>query len=223
MKGNDASSRAESRRWRLFEHFRQQWAGLLALTLVLGGGTAYAVDGPLAGQNTVGSEDIINGEVKTADIGGSEVTAAKVLDDSLGNVDLKAGSVRASEVANESLTGLDADNGASMRSTSRLFRYPGLMIRSSTRALSESDLGPRGRVPSFCMTPGSIFHLATAKEARRRAVSTTMRTDVSRRQREIRDIVRQPSSLRTNSSRRSSIPRSTGSTGLVLPGPFHAT
>ncbi len=74
MEGSDTSSHAESRRWRLWEHFRQQWAGLLALTLVLGGGTAYAVDGPLAGQNTVGSEDVINGEVKTADIGGSEVT-----------------------------------------------------------------------------------------------------------------------------------------------------
>jgi len=91
---------------RISSYLRQQHTGLLAVFIALSG-TAYAVDGPNPGTNAVGSEDIINGEVKTADIGGGVVTGAKVLDDSLGNVDLKSGSVRASEVANGSLTGGD--------------------------------------------------------------------------------------------------------------------
>jgi len=40
----------------------------LGLFLVLTGGTAMAVNGSLPGQNTVGSADIINGEVKTTDL-----------------------------------------------------------------------------------------------------------------------------------------------------------
>jgi hypothetical protein len=53
----------------------------LALFLVLGGGTAYAVgalDGALAGQNTVGSLDIINGQVLGSDIGAGAVGATKL-------------------------------------------------------------------------------------------------------------------------------------------------
>ncbi|HYH62628.1 MAG TPA: hypothetical protein VD766_12245 [Solirubrobacterales bacterium] len=91
---------------RISSYLRQQHTGLLAVFIALSG-TAYAVDGPNPGTNAVGSEDIINGEVKAADIGGGVVTGAKVLDDSLGNVDLKSGSVRTSEVANGSLTGGD--------------------------------------------------------------------------------------------------------------------
>ena len=39
-------------------HLRAQWMGALALFLVLAGGTAYAA-------NTIGTSDIINGQVKT--------------------------------------------------------------------------------------------------------------------------------------------------------------
>ncbi|MGH2987704.1 MAG: hypothetical protein ACRDLO_13600 [Solirubrobacterales bacterium] len=45
---------------------RQQWVGLIALFLVLTGGSAYALDG----SNTVFSDDIVDGEVKVADVGG---------------------------------------------------------------------------------------------------------------------------------------------------------
>ena len=48
----------------------------LAVVLALGGGVAYAA-------NTVFSEDIVNGEVKTADIGTNEVRSADVRDDTL--------------------------------------------------------------------------------------------------------------------------------------------
>jgi len=72
-------------------------------------GTAYAVDGPLPGQNQVGSADIINGEVATDDISDSNgVRSADVRDDTLNNgglqaVDLRADSVGSSEVSDESL------------------------------------------------------------------------------------------------------------------------
>ena len=61
-------------------HLRAQWAGFLALFLVLAGGAAYAA-------NTVFSTDIVNGEVKS--------------------VDIAAGGVQSADVKNEGLTGAD--------------------------------------------------------------------------------------------------------------------
>lgn len=73
----------------------------LALFIVLGG-TAYAVDGPLAGQNTVGSEDIINTEVKTADLGADSVSSGKIAD----------GQVKSADVVNDNLTAADLASGS---------------------------------------------------------------------------------------------------------------
>ncbi len=61
---------------RILGHLRAQWAGVLALFLVLSGGVAYAAD-------TVLSSDIVDGEVKTADIGNNQVRSVDVRDDSL--------------------------------------------------------------------------------------------------------------------------------------------
>lgn len=97
-------------RSRLIALVHAQWAGLLALFLVIAGGTAYAA-------NTIGSTDIINGQVKSVDIGNNEVTSADVRDDTLANgglapVDLQPGAVGTSEVANNSLRGADIATGA---------------------------------------------------------------------------------------------------------------
>ena len=97
-------------RSRLIALARAQWAGLLALFLVIAGGTAYAA-------NTIGSTDIINGQVKSVDIGNDEVTSADVRDDMLANgglapVDLQPGAVGTSEVANSSVRGADIATGA---------------------------------------------------------------------------------------------------------------
>jgi hypothetical protein len=62
-------------------HLRAQWLGALALVLVLAGGTAYAA-------NTVFSSDIVNGEVKTADLDNNSVTTAKVRNGQVGVADL---------------------------------------------------------------------------------------------------------------------------------------
>src|SRR4051794_38446490 len=84
----------------------------LAVILVIGGGTAYAA-------NTVFSTDIVDGEVKNADLGTGSVSSAKVANNNLLSADIKddtlAGggllaqdlapdSVGSSEVADESLT-----------------------------------------------------------------------------------------------------------------------
>ena len=54
-------------RRRLLAHVRSNVIGYVALFIALGG-SAYAVNGSLPGKNTVGSADIIDGEVKTSDI-----------------------------------------------------------------------------------------------------------------------------------------------------------
>ena len=78
-------------RSRLVVLVRGQWAGLLALFLVIAGGTAYAAD-------TIGSSDIIdesilsqdvkNGEVKTTDIGNNQVQSVDVKDGQLNDEDV---------------------------------------------------------------------------------------------------------------------------------------
>ena len=82
-------------RSKLLAHLRAQWAGLLALFLVIAGGTAYAA-------NTVFSSDIVDGQVKTADIGDNQVRSADVRNDNL-----TAGGLGSVDIANDSLSGLD--------------------------------------------------------------------------------------------------------------------
>jgi hypothetical protein len=104
-------------------HRRLSYANVcstLALVLALGTGGAYAA-------NTIRSGDIVDGEVKNADLGASAVTSTKINDGSvlnseLGanavtsakintgsvlNADLGDGSVTSAKVANDALTGAD--------------------------------------------------------------------------------------------------------------------
>jgi hypothetical protein len=79
-----------------------------------------AVDGPLAGQNTVGSEDIINSEVKTGDIGDAEVSGNDLAPDSVGggkivdrqvkNADLSIGASSSNTIADGGIQGIDVKN-----------------------------------------------------------------------------------------------------------------
>ena len=66
---------------RVLARMRAQWAGFLALFLVIAGGTAYAA-------NTIGSTDIINGQVKSADIGTGQVQSIDVGSDALTGADI---------------------------------------------------------------------------------------------------------------------------------------
>jgi hypothetical protein len=82
---------------RIRSHIRNNIVGYVALFFVLCG-AAYANDGPLAGQNTVGSADIINNEVYNQDLQANSVGTGKVIDNSLQASDLAAKSVGFSEL-----------------------------------------------------------------------------------------------------------------------------
>lgn len=69
---------------RLLKLAASQSAGLFALFLVLSGGTAYA----LSGHNTVFSDDIVNGAVRSVDIRDGDVGTVDVTDDSLTGSDI---------------------------------------------------------------------------------------------------------------------------------------
>jgi len=85
----------------------------LAVVLVIGGGTAYAA-------NTVFSSDIVDGQVRTADIGDLEVRAADVAANSLGsakiadgsvkNADLSTGASSSNTIADGGVQGIDVAN-----------------------------------------------------------------------------------------------------------------
>jgi hypothetical protein len=80
---------------RIRNHLRTNVVGYIALFLVLTGGTAYALDG----SNTVFSDDIANGEVKTADIGAAAVNTGRLANDSVTTTKIKDGEVHSSDLA----------------------------------------------------------------------------------------------------------------------------
>ena len=62
-------------------HLRAQWMGALALFLVIAGGTAYAA-------NTIGSSDIIDGQVMRVDLADEAITSAKIGQKQIRSVDV---------------------------------------------------------------------------------------------------------------------------------------
>ena len=86
-------------------HLRQQWLGAVALFLVVAGGTAYAA-------NTVFSTDIVDGQVKTSDLGALAVTSGKLADDAVTGGKVKNASLTGSDVADNSLKGADIDESS---------------------------------------------------------------------------------------------------------------
>jgi len=81
--------------------------GALALLLVLTGGTAYALDG----SNTVFSDDIVDGQVKTPDLDADAVVSAKILDNQVRGRDIADGSVQEAEIAGGAVRTGEIANG----------------------------------------------------------------------------------------------------------------
>ena len=77
------------------------------LCSVLTGGTAYALDG----QNTVFSDDIVNGEVKVADIGQGAVATDEIGNGQVKAADIGDGEVKSAEIANGQVLGADIGAG----------------------------------------------------------------------------------------------------------------
>jgi hypothetical protein len=72
----------------------------LALLIALGTGSAYAA-------NTVFSSDIVDGEVKTADLDNNSVRTTKIVNGQVANADLNADAVDGSKVLNGSVGNAD--------------------------------------------------------------------------------------------------------------------
>jgi hypothetical protein len=85
---------------RIRDHIRSNVIGYLALFIALSG-TAYAVDGPLPGQDQVGSADIINDDVQSVDIGNGSIATG----------DIRADAVVGGKILNGTVTGADVNEG----------------------------------------------------------------------------------------------------------------
>ena len=87
----------------------REWAGVIALFLVLAGGVAYAA-------NTVRSSDIVNDEVYSADVrndtlAGGGLAAADLRSGSVATAEVSTGGVQSVDVQDQSLTGGDMADG----------------------------------------------------------------------------------------------------------------
>src|SRR6266540_1876666 len=128
----------ETMQKRIRDHIRSNIVGYIALFCFAMGGSAYALDGPLPGQNQVGSDDIINGEDKNADIGTSEVKANNVAPESLGG----------NKIADRSVKNADLSLGASSSNTIADGGIQGIDVKNNTLTGTQIDESTLSGVPS---------------------------------------------------------------------------
>ncbi len=93
---------------RISAYIRQQHVGLIALFLVLAGGSAYALDG----SNTVFTDDIVNGAVRSADLGVESVSSSRIVDGGVTGADLAANAVSSAKVRDGTIGAADLDTSA---------------------------------------------------------------------------------------------------------------
>ena len=119
---------------KLFSHTHHATGvAYLALFVALGGTGAYAA-------NTIGSSDIIDGEVKSVDIGNNEIGSSDVKDNSLNTfdvhsflgVDVVDGSLTGADIAGHSRSGtatflMDLSTAGSSRQLARQRRHPSVL------------------------------------------------------------------------------------------------
>lgn len=115
---------------RICDHLRSNVVGYVAVFIALSG-TAFAIDGPLPGVDQVGSQDIINQEVQTADLDPGSVTTGKIAsggvtapdlagdvisDDTLnpltGSTKVASGAIKESELGASSVFGAEVAPGS---------------------------------------------------------------------------------------------------------------
>jgi hypothetical protein len=95
---------------RASQFLRQHFVALLALTLVLGGGAAFAA-GTALPRNSVASKQVKNNSLKGKDLKDRSVTGADLGDGSVTGTDLQDGSVTGSDLKDGSVTGTDLQDG----------------------------------------------------------------------------------------------------------------
>lgn len=109
----------------------------VALTVALGTGGAYAA-------NTVFSSDIVDGEVKNADLASGAVTSATIRNADIRGADLAANVVDSSKVLDESIRG--ADIGSSAVTGSEV----------ATNSLTTSDIAGAAASPNVTIPAGFV-------------------------------------------------------------------
>ena len=85
---------------RIRAYVRQHHLALLCLFLILTGGTAYALDG----SNTVFTDDIVDKQVKTADLDTEAVTSGRLGSDSVNTNKIAPGGVRTADLGDAAVS-----------------------------------------------------------------------------------------------------------------------
>jgi hypothetical protein len=127
---------------RISEHLRGNIVGYIALFLALTGGTAYALDGT----NTVFSDDIVDGQVKAADLHTDSVGGVKVTDGSLTGADFADRSIGGQKIGTETLAGANVADGSLFGSDIANESISAQDI--GTHAVGASEVDPAGFVSS---------------------------------------------------------------------------
>jgi hypothetical protein len=138
----------------------------VCLFLVLAGGTALATHP--GGENTISTADIINGEVKVADIGQGAVTTDELANGQVKAADIGDGEVKTAEIANGEVKTADIGGGEVRSSNVLNDNLTGNDV--ATNALKGADIDEAtldigdaarayARVSRFCTgTPGTCPH-----------------------------------------------------------------
>jgi hypothetical protein len=128
---------------RLRNHIRGNVVGYIALFLVLTGGTAQALNG----SNTVFSDDIVNRDVKTADLGIGAVTTNRLAPNAVKTGRVADGTLTGTDVADGSIAGVDVGSDLT-----------GANVANNSLSGADVDESSLGTVPS-------ANHAATADSA----------------------------------------------------------
>jgi hypothetical protein len=137
---------------RLATLVRTQFLGLLALLIVLTGGTALAAS--TAAKNSVTSKSIKNGQVRTVDLAPAAVTGDKLAPGSVTTANLGPDSVTTDQVKNGNLTGTDVSDNS----------LTGSDVNESTLGIVP-NASSLGGVPAAAYLRGSVVKKETAVAA----------------------------------------------------------
>ena len=131
---------------RIGNYVRQHHLALLCLFLIVGGGTAWALD-----RNSVRSRHIVNGQVKSSDAKNNGLTGTDIRESSLGQVPSAAsvGGVRERAINFSVPTG---ESGAEMTPVNGLRVTAQCSVASSHLLFQGTSTGDRGTVFSYNKT-----------------------------------------------------------------------
>jgi len=138
---------------RLATLVRTQFLGLLALLVVLTGGTALAAT--TAAKNTVTSKSIKNGQVKTADLAPVAVTGDKLALDSVATDQVKNGSLTGNDV-NESTLGI-VPNASSLGGLPASAYLRGTVVQKESTVTAGTDLADGTFAQIISCDPGDML------------------------------------------------------------------